>query len=176
MNMITNDHVKLRALEPSDIELMYSWENDTSIWPVSGTIAPFSRHTMERFVNDSHQDIFTTKQLRFGIDFISTSIKPVTVGYVDIFDFEPVNQRAGVGILIGNISYRRKGLARTALKLLSEYAFNVLHLHQLYCHIHVDNTASIQLFKTAGFSCSGELKDCEPGPYRIFEVHSVVLA
>ena len=43
---------RLRALEPGDIELMYAWENDTEIWGVSGTLAPFSRHTLERFIEE----------------------------------------------------------------------------------------------------------------------------
>ncbi len=61
--MIAGTNIALRALEPSDVDLMYVWENDLSIWPVSGTIAPFSRHTMEQFISTSHQDIYTNKQL-----------------------------------------------------------------------------------------------------------------
>ena len=49
---------RLRALEPGDIELMYAWENDTEIWGVSGTLAPFSRHTLERFIEEQQFDIF----------------------------------------------------------------------------------------------------------------------
>lgn len=49
---------RLRALEPGDIELMYAWENDTEIWGVSGTLAPFSRHTLERFIEGQQFDHF----------------------------------------------------------------------------------------------------------------------
>lgn len=158
--MISGKQVALRALEPSDIELMYSWENDLSVWPVSGTITPFSRHTMEQFIQSAHQDIYTTKQLRLAIEK-----KPLngslceTVGYIDLFDFDPSNMRAGVGILVGQIESRRQGIALESLNLLSSYAFKVLHLHQLYCHIHVNNEASIRLFSTAGYTLSGELVD-----------------
>ena len=55
---------RLRALEPGDIELMYAWENDTEIWGVSGTLAPFSRHTLERFIEEQQFDIFQTRQQR----------------------------------------------------------------------------------------------------------------
>jgi len=158
--MINGTNIKLRALEPNDIELMYKWENDISIWPVSGTLTPFSRHTMEQFIKTSHQDIYTNKQLRLAIDKKTGKGKdPVTIGYIDIFDFEPAHHRAGVGILIGNTEERRKGLGLESLNLLTDYSFNVLHLHQLYCHIHVDNEPSIRLFSSAGFSCNGELKD-----------------
>jgi len=158
--MITGKKIILRALEPSDIDLMYQWENNTEIWPVSGTLAPFSRHTMEQFVKMAHQDIYTNKQLRLAIDKKhEKGSDRKTVGYIDLFDFEPAHMRAGVGILVGDLQNRRQGLAAEALHLLSDYAFNILNLHQLYCNIHVNNEASIRLFSAAGYSCSGELRD-----------------
>ena len=100
--MIYGKKIFLRAIEPSDTELMYRWENDISIWPVSGTLTPFSRHTVEQFVSMAHQDIYTNKQLRLAIDKAgSAENPPVTVGYIDLFDFEPAHLRAGVGMQIG---------------------------------------------------------------------------
>ncbi len=158
--MIKGKNILLRALEPSDINLMYEWENDTEIWPVSGTLTPFSRHTMEQFVKVAHQDIYTNKQLRLAIEKKqSNGSAKETIGYLDLFDFDPAHLRAGVGILVANKENRRKGFALESLKILSEYAFNVLNLHQLYCHIHVDNEPSIRLFSSAGFKCNGELND-----------------
>ncbi|MBL0340490.1 MAG: GNAT family N-acetyltransferase [Bacteroidetes bacterium] len=119
-----------------------------------------SRHTMEQFVKMAHQDIYTNKQLRLAIDKKPVLTAPAeTVGYIDLFEFEPAHRRAGVGILVGKPDARRKGIALESLNLISEYAFNVLHLHQIYCHIHVNNEASIRLFSAAGFLCTGEFKD-----------------
>jgi diamine N-acetyltransferase len=156
--MISGKNILLRALEPSDISLMYEWENNPEIWPVSGTLAPFSRHTMEQFVNGATQDIYANKQLRLAIDKKSKS-SPPTIGYLDLFDFDPPNRRAGVGILIARQEDRRQGFALESLDLLTNYAFNVLHLHQLYCHVHVNNEPSIRLFSAAGYKCNGELAD-----------------
>jgi diamine N-acetyltransferase len=158
--MITGKKIFLRAIEPTDVGLMYRWENDLTIWPVSGTLTPFSRTTVEQFVNMAHQDIYTNKQLRLAIDkFMGDENPPVTVGFIDLFDFEPAHMRAGVGILIGDKESRRQGLAAEALELMTMYAFKILHLHQLYCHIHVDNEASIRLFSAGGYACTGELTD-----------------
>ena len=85
---------RLRALEPGDIELMYAWENDTEIWGVSGTLAPFSRHTLERFIEEQQFDIFQTRQQRLIIE----TPEGLPVGALDLFDLDPVNLRAGVGI------------------------------------------------------------------------------
>jgi diamine N-acetyltransferase len=158
--MINGKNIVLRALEPSDIDLMYAWENDSDIWPVSGTLTPFSRHTLEQFVNVAHQDIYTNKQLRLAIETKHADKKQNrTIGYLDLFEFDPAHLRAGVGILIADKESRRKGFALESLNLLSGYAFKVLHLHQLYCHIHVNNEPSIRLFSAAGFKCNGEFTD-----------------
>ncbi|WP_227625579.1 hypothetical protein [Geofilum rubicundum] len=41
--MIQNDEVLLRAVEPGDVDLLYDWENRMELWPVSNTLAPFSK-------------------------------------------------------------------------------------------------------------------------------------
>jgi len=44
--MLRGENINLRALEPSDLDVLYNWENDTSIWKVSQTIAPFSKNIL----------------------------------------------------------------------------------------------------------------------------------
>ncbi len=84
--------------------------------------------------------------------------KVSTVGSIDIFDFDPVNKRAGLGIFI-NADKRNKGFASEAIKEITEYCFGKLALHQLYCNITEDNDASIRLFEKAGFVKCGLKKE-----------------
>lgn len=158
--MIRGTNVVLRALEPKDVDLMMIYENDTDVWPVSGTIAPYSRYTLEQYYANATLDIYTAKQLRLAIELIVETPEPgPTVGYIDLFDFDPHHRRAGIGILIGDKTARRKGYAHEALKLLMGYSFNTLNLHQLYCHIENKNEASLRLFSKAGFRTCGVLRD-----------------
>jgi len=150
--MLSGKNIKLRALEPADVDLLYNWENDTSIWQISNTLTPYSRHVLEQYVLNSHLDIYTTKQLRLIIEY-SGSSKPI--GCVDIFDFDPFHERAGIGILIANKSDQGKGLASDALSVLIPYAFKKLNLHQLYCTITSGNESSINLFIRHGFKQTG---------------------
>ena len=143
--------VKLRPLEPEDLEVLYKWENDLSIWNVSNTLTPFSRFILKQYIQESHRDIFETKQLRLIIE----DRKGIVVGAVDLFDFDPYHQRAGIGILIHSSENRQKGLASDALKLIADYSVEILGLHQLYANITSDNKASIHLFEKAGFKRSG---------------------
>lgn len=150
----------LRALEPEDIDVLFRWENDQEIWRVSNTIAPFSRYILEKYIENAHLDIYQVKQLRMMID-VKESVrkKARPVGTIDLFDFDPFHNRAGVGILIGERTDRKKGYASEALAQFIRYAFHTLQLHQLYCNIATDNHESIGLFTRNGFFISGEKKD-----------------
>jgi len=144
--------VHLRALESSDLDLLYKWENDDRVWFSSNNTRPISKQTLQFFI-DSINDIYTDKQVRLVIMHQS-----VPVGCVDLFDFEPLHQRAGVGIMIDQ-NHEGKGLASEALKELQNYAFNQLGLHQLYCNISQNNKRSIQLFERAGFTHTATRKE-----------------
>jgi diamine N-acetyltransferase len=148
----------LRALEPADIDTIFRWENDSRIWHLGNTLAPYSRFAIEQFVLNTDKDIFTSKQMRLMIDWHSSGTEPISVGSIDLFDFDPFHKRAGIGILIDE-SFRRKGFAVEALNLLIEYCFNTLYLHQLYCSIEQSNKESINLFTKAGFSACGIKKE-----------------
>lgn len=146
---------RLRALEPADIDLLYEWENDPEIWSVSGTLAPFSHNILSKFIEEQQFDIYQTRQLRLVIETREGSV----VGTVDLFEFDPQHRRAGVGILIHDSGQRGKGYASDALQTLIAYAREVLGLHQLWCNIGVDNTASLALFRRAGFTRIGVKRD-----------------
>ena len=149
-------NIRLRALEPEDLELLYTWENNDANWVYSNTVSPFSRFTLKRYIENSHKNIYETGQLRLMIDHIKDK---KTIGTMDLFEFDPFHKRAGIGILIAIESYRKKGLAAMSLTCLIKYCFKTLQLHQLYCNILANNTVSIELFKKQGFVEIGRKKD-----------------
>ena len=138
---------RLRALEAEDVDLLYVWENDPAVWGVSGTLAPFSRHTLRRFLDEQRFDLYAARQLRLVVETLDGR----AVGLVDLFEFEPVDLRAGIGILIHGAGDRGRGFASDALDVLCRYARQVLGLHQLWCSVAPDNAASLALFRRAGF-------------------------
>lgn len=162
--MLESEHIKLRAVEPSDLELLYEWENATEIWGVSDTLTPFSRFTLGQYIETSRMDLFEAKQLRLMVDARTDDDVMVPIGAVDLFDYSPRHRRAGVGILIYDQSYRQKGYAKLALDLLIEYAFEMLELHQLYCNVAVDNEGSFRLFKKLNFEVAGIKREWSKTP------------
>ena len=149
-----NDTITLRCAEPEDAERIFRWENDRGIWRVSGTHVPYSRFQIEQYLLGDN-DIAAQKQLRLMIDLTESGN---TIGCIDIFDYDAINSRAGLGILIDK-DYRRLGYAKIALALCVEYLFNNLMLHQVYCSIDETNVESRQLFEIQGFSLCGRKRE-----------------
>ncbi len=153
--MLVGKNIFLRALEPKDIELLYTWENNTEIWNLSNTLAPFSKKILQEYLEQAQLDIYATKQLRLLICLKEGK----EIGCIDLFDFDPRNLRAGLGILLAEKTERKKGYAAEALLIMKDYCKDKLNLHQLYCNIGETNAASIKLFESTGFIKSGTKKE-----------------
>lgn len=149
-----SENICLRAAEPFDAQQIYIWENDKDVWRVSDTTTPYSLYQIEQFLIGNN-DVFANRQLRLMIETINNNI---TIGCIDIYDFDPYNQRAGIGILIDQ-SVRRKGYAKEAIQLLEKYAFEDLLLNQIFCYIGEFNTGSVNLFEKLGYQRCGHRKE-----------------
>jgi len=151
---LQNENIKLRALEPEDLDAFYLWENDATLWSWSCTLSPYSRYELRQYIL-SEKDIYEAKQLRYVIELKQ---EKRAIGMIDLYDFEPHHRRAAVSIIIDK-TYQNKGLAGEALSLLCHYSFSFLKLHQLYAFIPVKNEPSKRLFVRFGFKEKGLLHD-----------------
>lgn len=153
---LENSEIKLRAVEPEDLELLYNWENATELWIHGNTLSPYSKLALRQYINETQQyDIYHSKQLRMIVDLIDGNIP---IGTIDLYDYDVRNGRAGIGILIDK-AYRNKHYASQTLELMKRYAFDFLRLHQLYAYISVSNYSSLKLFENAGYQHAGTLKE-----------------
>ena len=144
----------LRAMEPEDLDVLYTLENDSTLWDIGPTNVPYSRYTLHDYIATSSDDIYADRQVRFMIE----NNEKQTVGIVDIVNFDPKNLRAELGMAILN-SHRGNGYATDALTQVLRYAKRVLHLHQLYAYVADNNTPSLNLFSKCGFQVTAELTD-----------------
>lgn len=155
---LQNELIRLRMAEPRDVDFLYELENDPEVWRAGNTLVPYSKFQIEQYVLNSQHDLYTEKQLRLMIDRLSSGESPVTVGAVDLFDFDPFHRRAGIGIIILP-EERNRGIAGEALGLMQRYCFEILSLHQIHCSITIGNQASIRLFTGKGFKQTGVRRD-----------------
>ncbi len=157
-DLFMGENIRLRAVEPDDVDFIYQMENDPVIWHVGNTVVPFSRFQIEQYALTSQHNIYAEKQLRLMIELQLQPQVNKIIGAIDLYDFDPLHKRAGIGILIIQ-EEREKGYASESLGLLIHYCFEVLMLHQLYCFISPENTKSLHLFKKHGFVKCGVKKE-----------------
>lgn len=157
--LLSSDTVRLRPMEASDLPLIYKLENDTRLWNTAANTQPLSRSTIEKYIGASTGDIYKDGQLRLVIECSGTKIKEFeSIGVIDLIDFSPRHQRAEVGISILP-EYQSQRIGTEALRLMEQYAAQVLFIHQLYAYVDPNNEISLRLFTSAGYQRVGTLQD-----------------
>jgi diamine N-acetyltransferase len=151
--MLKGNNILLRPLKVSDLNFLFEVENNTDNWKYGAENKQYTKEELTNYIANAKQDITNAGQFRFVIDFENTPI-----GFIDLFDY--TTDSAGVGVIIAK-NYRRRGLAKEALKLLSIYSFETLNLKRLDCNIQKDNLASIKLFISCGFELEREKKELQ---------------
>jgi len=146
--------VRLRAIEPEDLDLLYRIENDTSLWSVATSNVPYSRYALHDYIASASGDIYTDRQVRMMIENTEGQV----IGIVDIVNFDPSNRRAELGLVI-EMPFRGQGYGQSAITAISHYALSVLHLHQLFACIDARNEACLQLFRQLHSQESARLRD-----------------
>ena len=96
--------------------------------------------------------------LKPQIEIEGISQIPTSVGFIDLTNFSPRHQRAEVGICLLP-EYQQKRIGTEALRLMEDYAAQMLHIHQLYAYINPTNEISTRLFSSAGYRLVGTLRD-----------------
>ena len=162
MNWLKGNKICLRALEPTDLEYLYKWENNSELWHVSDTVTPFSKYVLKEYIENAPKDIYENRQLRLIIEYPNNETTHA-IGAIDLFDYDPYHNRAAVGIFI-DPEFQRKGLGADALEAIKNYAFNYLHLNMLFCHVGSDNEKSKDFFLNGGFTVCGEIEGWLKGP------------
>jgi len=153
--------VKLRKIEPSDLPFLYQWENDASAWADGSNHNPLSQQDLRDYIASTTGDIYKDGQLRLIIclnDQMENGkmVNGATLGCIDLFDFDPRNRRAAIGMYIAP-EYRGKGVGHEALKQLEDYAFGHLNLRLLYAVIATNNATCSALYRKAGYNPSSPL-------------------
>ena len=150
--------IKLRKLEPSDLPFLYQWENDASAWADGDYHNPLSQQDLRDYIEATTGDIYKDGQLRLIIEQspITNDQSPITIGCIDLFDFDPRNRKAALGMYIAP-EHRGKGVGRQALEQLETYAFGQLNLRLLYAVIATNNAPCTALYRSAGYQPSSPL-------------------
>lgn len=154
-NQILSDGtITLRAIEVTDVDTIMAWENDSSQWNSTSTIAPFSRKQLWDYAVNYDGDIFQSGNIRF---MVIESKSGESIGTVDIFDFDKFHNRASIGMYIAP-QFRGNGYSELAVNIAVGYCCDFLGMKQIVAEVASDNLSSIKMLTHCGFAKCGEMK------------------
>jgi diamine N-acetyltransferase len=160
MTMMQTERTLLSAIEPSDIPTIVRWRNLPEVY--GGFIEYEPQSTLRQA---AFQDSLTPNGSRRlwminardpavadGRAEASLQRAGTPVGTVGIMDLDWRNGRCEFGpIFIGELAYRRRGIAKEAEILVLNYCFNHLRLHKVIAHVPESNSDVIGLHEACGF-------------------------
>jgi diamine N-acetyltransferase len=150
--MLAGRLVVLRPLRSDDRARSVRWRNDPDIRDnILGYRFPVTEAMEADWVDAVLKDQSRTRVVLA----IEDKSDGALVGFVYLNNIDWFARNAEFGILIGERSRHGKGLAREALSLVADYAFESLNLHKLHLRVVAFNKRALQLYRAFGFADEG---------------------
>jgi RimJ/RimL family protein N-acetyltransferase len=147
--------VLLRPLIKEDAKLFVVWFNDPEVkrWLTWRLEEVLSLEVEEKWIEEIQKSetwkVFLIEAL------VGCAKVKVPIGNCALHDIDWNNQRAGLGVTIGEKEFWSKGYGTEATRLLLDYAFQKLKLHRIESIMLEDNVPAIKALQKAGYTQEG---------------------
>lgn len=142
--------VTIRQFERTDIPKKVEWINNPENNQFLHYDIPICVEKTEKWF-DSHFGEETRYDAVIEVD-------GTPVGTIGLLNIDRKNSKAEYYIAMGETSYKGKGVAKEASKLILQYAFEVLALNRVYLFTESENIAAQKLFERVGFVKEGLIR------------------
>lgn len=142
---ITGELVALGPLRRDLLPLYQRWINDTEVARALGVFLPL---TVEKETEWYDSEAKSEKSALFTIYELST-LRPI--GTTALINLDHRNRKAEFGIEIGEPDGRNKGYGTETTRLMLDYAFNVVGLHNVMLRVFEFNRGAARAYEKAGF-------------------------
>ena len=147
---ILGDTVALGPLRRDLIDLYVRWVNDfESIRSLGATFRPRTAEEELAWYDQAHKD---ETRVMFLI-YERATLRPI--GSADLREIDHANRTAEFGIFIGEKECWGKGYGTETTRLLLEFAFHSLGLHNVLLKVDSVNERAIRAYTRAGFRVIG---------------------
>jgi RimJ/RimL family protein N-acetyltransferase len=134
----------LSPLNPEDAQMYAAWLADMEV-------AQYLTVAYQIIGVDQEREILE-KFVRQGDHFAIVDGKTdEPIGGCGFLNLDHLNRTAEVGIFIGEKSCWNKGYGEEAIRLLLDYAFNILNLDNIMLNVYAYNTRAIRCYRKIGF-------------------------
>jgi len=160
----------LSPINVEDYEKYTSWVNDMEvgvgmIFSASLITAEKEKELLERLAQSEYNFAIVDKE------------NDNLIGNVGFPRIDKINHVGEIGIFIGNKDYWGKGYGVEAIKLILDFGFSILNLHNIYLKVYEYNKPAIKCYKKAGFKEVGRLREAKQiAGKRYDEIYMDILA
>lgn len=151
--MLQGQHVVLRPIEKDHLPNYVRWLADTEVLMYFGSYLPMNQSAEENWYENMNQN---PAMVSFAVESAGRHI-----GGAGLFDINPRNQRAEVGLFIGEKSFWNQGLGQDILRTLVAYGFDYLNLHRIYLRVFPENERAVRAYEKVGFVHEGRFRQTE---------------
>lgn len=150
--MFRKDKIILRPIIKNDLEKLNKWKNDEEVYKyLGGGFNPISIDQHSQWIDKLIQIDNVNK--RFIIEYDGQS-----VGMIGLYSINNIHQNCEIGLYIGERDYRGRGIAKTAIILIEEYAKKYLNLKKIKLFVVEENLSAKNTWMKSGFDYVGTLK------------------
>ncbi len=149
---ILGDRIYLSPINTDEVDSYLKWMNDESV------AVPFGQyHRIVSSKNDMKWLYEPNSDMhRYAIVLIKDDI---LIGNISLHNIDHLNRNAFIGIFIGEKEQRGKGYGAEAIRLILNYGFKTMNLHNIMLTVHADNYEGISCYKKVGFREVGRLHE-----------------
>jgi RimJ/RimL family protein N-acetyltransferase len=146
----------LRAPEPTDIDALYVYKNDTDVSLMLGGFSTgYSRRQIEEWLE------YHRKREDEVLWAIADSKTDRCIGHVGLYKIDNRVGSAEFAILIGDKTKWDRGLGRACLEFALKYGFEELNLNRIELTVLATNMRAIGLYSSVGFREEGRLRQAQ---------------
>jgi len=150
---IVGERLYLSPFNTEDAEIYTKWTE----WMNDRTISDnFGGYHNLVSVTSAKKTIEELEGYRFNIVLLDDN---VLIGHVSLHDVDHLYRNAFLGVFIGDEQYRGKGYGAETIRLVLDYGFKTLNLHNIMLSVHADNYAAISCYKKVGFHECGRRRE-----------------
>jgi len=166
---IPGERIFLSPRNLDDAALYAKWLNDPAVTvPLGGYSKNFTLEGVRKQLDDSNSTQWYSIILREGEQLI---------GNIDLTDIKWEHRSAVLGVFIGEEANRGKGYGAEAVRLILNYGFHTLNLHNIALQVIASNEQAIACYKNVGFREFGRRREAEfHGGAYVDVVHMDILA
>lgn len=150
---LVGERIYLSPMCMEDAETYVEWLSDRSV--TDGI------HGTSKLLSVEQEKEWIRKNLEKGEYIFSIVLKEndKLIGNCSIMNLNRTDRTGTLGILIGEEQYRNNGYGAEALRLLLDYGFNILNLHNINLGVFSFNERAINCYKKVGFKECGRRRE-----------------